>query len=715
MVTVFAREFKRLFKNTKAIVCIAVFAFASAVLFLTNNLLNGYSGIQSVFSSMSLVAALTIPAVAASSLTDEKKSGGESFLAALPITPAEMVLGKFLGIFAFFMIPTAILAIYPFILSLNGVSNIYVGYIILPVFILAEVFFIALGLMVSAISKRGWKAIVVTYAILAVLFIVGMFAALTSGFFEEIMRFVSPFRRFDPVVFDLLDISSVLFYVTLSALFLAVTVGIVSRSREGEVRIEGSKVRTTVVAAVLVGVMLCINVGAVLMPESTTSLDISSNDIYEISDTTVEYLKSIDEDVTVYLLNPTAGEEKLHAYIRRYCEQSKHITLKEVDTTKDTEFLTSHDINSTPSMYSILIESGRRTKLIDSESFFSYYHSEIGFMSPSDYIYGINYYQQMYTYYQQMGASSSDLTELYDMIESLANESIYCFNPEDSITAGIEYVLADNIPTVYFASGHGEKNNAGNPIDISKISDMPQDAVLLIINAPATDYTDSEIAMLQRYSDRGGKLIVISDPKFAEMENLSRFMSGFGLSIVEALVTVDDKTSVTAAVNNTSDAFSGLSIEELKMSNASSIVTSAVEGLEYTPLMAVTEKNGEETTTKILGVSVTRNKSPKLIWISGADTFNVDVNSLNEEEKKQYTNAGYCIQSSVLWLRTEFKSKLSFPSPKPYVVQMISVSSGTTTLFGIIFVGIIPFGLIGVSYALRYTRKKRSRAVKIVD
>lgn len=712
---VFFREFKALFRSIKAVVCIAALALVSGIFLMVNNISTGYGGIQAVFSNMSLAAALAIPPVAASVFTDERKKETDVLLKVLPVTVTDVVIGKFLAVLAFFMIPTAVLAIYPIVLSLFGAESTAQGYIILIMFIAAEMFFIAFSMMISALSRKTWKATVVSYAVSVILFILGMTAALLDGFLEQVMRFVSPFRRFDPTVFDMFDLSSLLCYISFAALFIFAAVLGVKHSRPYTDKAKKARMRTAVIAAALAGITLGVNVGAVLLPESDMRIDISTNGIYRISEPTLEFLDGVDEDITVYLINPSAGEEKLHAYIRRYCEQSDRITLKEVDTTEDTEFLQKYGMTSNPSLYSLIVESGRRWRLVDSEEFYSYYHEHMGFMSPMEYIYYGTYYEQMYDYYERNGASSDDLSTLYDMIESLATESVYCFNPEEPITEAIEYVTASSIPTVYFADGHGEKNNSSNPVDITAIEDIPSHAALLIINDPDTDYSASEIAILQRYSDRGGKLLVLTSPDAAGMENLMSFMKGFGLSLETDTVSVDGDTAVTASVNTSADVFSGAPLTELEMLSGSSIVSSEIDELAYTPLLTVNVKSGageeEETVTKDLGMAVTKNNAAKLIWITGADTFNRDTSDMNDDEKTQYTYAAYCIQYSTLWLHTAFTSKLTFPTAKPYSTAMITVGTGASTMIGMIFIVIIPLGLAGAAFAARYIRKKRSKAV----
>ena len=718
MGVVFGRELKALFRNIMAMICMALFVLASGVLFLVNNVLSGYGAINSVYSSMSLVVAVLLPAVVAASFTGERARGSYTFLCALPVTPAARVLGKLLGIFVFFMIPTAVLAVYPLILSALGGSPIGVSLLMLVVLILNELFVIALCMMISALCKRTLWAMLISYGTLLLTFGLGMLAAIFDGFLNSALRFISPFRRFDPVVFDLFDLSSVFFYLSLTALFVFITIR--ATDKVGAVR---RKAGLAPVAALLCAVVLVCNVLVWILPDTVRQTDISSNRLYTVSADSKKLLSSLDEDVTVYLLNPSSAEEKLHSYIRRYCEQSDRIKLVEVDTTKETDFLEKHGIDSTPALYSMLVESSKRSKLVTSEEYFSYHHPEMGFMSPSEYEYGVNYYAQMYEVYASSGqVSSSDLANLEEMLYSLTYDTTLCLDAERAITTAVEYVIAEQVPTLYFVSNHGEKNTGAGPLDISKLDEIPSDAALLIINDPDSDYTDAEIAMIQRYSDRGGRLLILTDSAINAKPNLQRLLACFGLSAAEGTVDPDGKGSVSATVNTASDVMASFPAKNVTIAGGSSVITSEIERteLEFSSLLTATlptdsdsEEKKDETVT--LAVAVTEKGSKKLIWLTGADSFNLKSEDIPEDEKQGYANAIYCLQASTAWLWSQFTSGISFPTAKAYMPAIIMPGNGMATFVGVVFIFLIPVTVIGCSMLLVYARKRRSKAVKIVE
>ncbi len=712
MRVVFEREFKALFRNIRAVICITLLMAASGVFLVVNSLLTGYSGIQSVFSNMSLVAALAIPPVATASINSEKKNQTDLFLFSLPITRWEIVLGKFLAILTFFMIPTAMMALYPLTLALLGARGAAQGYVILFMFVFVQAFFIALSLMLSAFLKKPWVAMLVAYGVNVALFVLGMISVLFGGAAEYILKWISPFRRFDPIVFDLFDLTSILFYASFALLFVAVAVVGVGRNDSPSLNVRKKNGKKALVCALMAGIILTVNVGASVIPQHITRLDVSTNKLYGVSKSTQSYLKSLDQEITVYLLDPSALEEKLHSFIKRYCALSDKITLNEIDTTRQTDFLNKYGLSTTPSSYSMIIESDRRYKLVDSEECFACYYEgdnqylQGGPMSPSEYMY---YYNQLYNYYKANGASSEQLSEI---IESLANDSVYKLKAEEPMTTAIEYVTADKIPTVYLVSNHGEKSTSANSLDIS--AGIPENATTLIINDPDSDYSEGEISDILKFSDRGGRLLIVTDGQLKDKPNLKRLIAAFGLSAEEKVLSVNGSTDVSATVNSANEVLGGLGTASITISGANAINKSEIEDLDFVPLLTVKlDGEADESADKVIAMSVTKGTTPKLVWFTGGDSFAKNTSGMTQEELEQYYYMLTLRNATLEWLKVSFASTLSFDGAKEYTAQIIDVSTGAATWAGVIFIVLIPMSVLGGAILNRYVRKKRSALARI--
>lgn len=102
---------------------------------------------------------------------------------------------------------------------------------------------------------------------------------------------------------------------------------------------------------------------------------------------------------------------------------------------------------------------------------------------------------------------------------------------EQDITNALIKVVEGRAKKVYFVQGHGERDlNSGDPRGLSQIAfamtndnfetaplalaqegAVPEDATVLVIAGPTSDFLDGEIDLLTDYLDRGGKVLLMID------------------------------------------------------------------------------------------------------------------------------------------------------------------------------------------------------------
>ncbi len=772
MLTVFLYEFKALLRDIKAITCITLYAIASGILFTVNCMISTYPGIEQVLSTMTLVATILITFIAASSLTKDKKKGTDALLSAMPFTKMQILAGKFLAVLTLFLIPTAIMAIYPIVLLFHGFTALGNAYIQLFVFVLIEAFFTSFGIMISALFKKTWHALVAAYSTFLVLFICGViyilmpnsalaglifllalalvvgaclwlatkrtlivatvsgvalvvptilffaFPSVLVGSFETFLKFLSPFRHFDSFIYGLFSLGSIILYISFAVLFLYLAEQI---QRGNKIKTKPRKpadMGKAVTCTVAVALCLCINIGIFALPERFTKFDITQNRIYKVSDESKSYLDSLEEEINIYLID-AVGDEKVGGFIRRYCELSSKINLIEVNSVSNTEFLEKLGISANTQAYSMVVESAKRKKTVTYEQYFTCEHAEIGYMSLSEYQYLLAYYQQMYTQYSSSGADQSTLQQILSMYQSLAEETKLCFKAEEAIGSAIEYVTAEYIPTIYFLSGNGEKNTEANPLDIS--AEFPPDAGLILINAPSEDYTDAEVEKLIKYTDNGGRLLVLSNEETHTLPNFTRLMASYGLSASEKLKN-GESTVFDATVNTNLFASSS---QTLKLDGVCEIIVDdkIKESSAAAIGVTVTEKqageDGEEPEDvkvgKNVGVSVYKNGSPYVTWITGADSFNASTNGMSEEEENNYVYVMNFLQGAVNGTKRSFETKVIYPTPRIYDNSILTVDEGDSTTVGVIFIGVIPLIMAGAALLGIYAKRKRSLAVEVEE
>lgn len=125
---------------------------------------------------------------------------------------------------------------------------------------------------------------------------------------------------------------------------------------------------------------------------------------------------------------------------------------------------------------------------------------------------------------------------------------------EQDLTNGLIKVLQGTQHKVFFVQGHGERDTAGSddrsfsavarelgsdnfiaePLVLLQ-QDVPADASVVVLAGPTADLLPPEIAKLEAYLEKGGKLLVMIDPPqkadAAPPANLVAFLRGWGVAV----------------------------------------------------------------------------------------------------------------------------------------------------------------------------------------
>lgn len=177
--------------------------------------------------------------------------------------------------------------------------------------------------------------------------------------------------------------------------------------------------------------------------------------------------------------------------------------------------------------------------------------------------------------------SSDGFSDFYTL-DGSGNATSY--NGEAYMAAMINWVTVSEHPTVYFTMGHSERMDssfisllvsAGYYVDTVNLKEeeVPEDAALLIVSNPQTDFEKfekssasttlfAEIERLENYIRRGGNIYVALDPYVKELPTFEAFLAdkGMVLSKTESVrnmvkdssnaITTDGFTLVTEYADN---------------------------------------------------------------------------------------------------------------------------------------------------------------------
>ncbi len=237
--TIAAREIRSLFLSPLAWAILAVTLFILAYLFLSQieaylllqprlAALQGAPGVSDIvvaplFANAAVVLLLITPLVTMRTLSEERRSRTLSLLLSAPVSMTEIILGKYLGVLAFFLVLIGLLALMP--LSLLAGTDLDLGKLAAGLLGLTLVVaaFAAIGLFMSALTEQPTVAAVTTFGLLLLLWILDW--AGNSGLdTSNLLAYLSMLRHYDPLLKGLFNSTDAVYYLLVITLFLGFSI-----------------------------------------------------------------------------------------------------------------------------------------------------------------------------------------------------------------------------------------------------------------------------------------------------------------------------------------------------------------------------------------------------------------------------------------------------------------------------------------------------------
>ncbi|MDR3164361.1 MAG: hypothetical protein LBU13_02185 [Synergistaceae bacterium] len=225
MIAVLGRECLEYFKTMLGYVFIATFLFLSGIFFVVGNIMPLDSDFNTTLNNCVYVFMMTSPLLTMRLLSEERKTKRDQLLLTSSLSLVSIVMGKFLSALCVFAVACTLSFVYPAILIIFGTPSIplilngYTG------FFLIGASFIAVGIFASALTENQLAAAGGTYGFLLLFLTLDhMIARVKIGRFAEVLRWFSLFRRFTPYQFGSFSLSSTIYYMLFSALFVTFSV-----------------------------------------------------------------------------------------------------------------------------------------------------------------------------------------------------------------------------------------------------------------------------------------------------------------------------------------------------------------------------------------------------------------------------------------------------------------------------------------------------------
>ena len=234
MLAIFKRELRAYFSGVVGYVFMVVFLAVAAVIFSYTTLFSMSADVTSFFVGMLLFCAILLPILTMKSFSEERKLKTEQLILTSPVSLTGMVMGKFLAAFVMFASALIFTSLYFLILipyAITFRTALLLGNVL--ALLLVGSVFISVGIFVSSLTENQLSAVIGTIGIIVAFLGIGIVSSLIPSNYSIrfVLDSVSVFSRFSSFTSGYFDISAVIFYLSLSALFLYLTVRIYDRRR----------------------------------------------------------------------------------------------------------------------------------------------------------------------------------------------------------------------------------------------------------------------------------------------------------------------------------------------------------------------------------------------------------------------------------------------------------------------------------------------------
>ena len=285
MGAIFRHELRNYFHSLTAYV---FGAFLLAVVGLGSVLYNlqaAVSNFEFVLSFASIIFVVIVPILTMRTLAEERRQRTDQLLYSLPITTTQVVLGKYFALLVVYLIPLAVISLYPLLFSQFGEVYLPTSYGSLFAFFLMGAALLAVGMFLSSLTDNqgfaagiGVAAILLNYysvslaeytsstamgsliALYVIALLLGvvirgltrnenlaygvtsvLIAALSVAYFvnssafegllPDIMTKLSLFRQFSSFVNGAFDLTAIVYYVSVMGFFLFLSVQSMEKRR----------------------------------------------------------------------------------------------------------------------------------------------------------------------------------------------------------------------------------------------------------------------------------------------------------------------------------------------------------------------------------------------------------------------------------------------------------------------------------------------------
>ena len=215
MKAIFKREVRSYFSSPVGYVCVAALMALYGWWYYQAMLTSSSSYITSVFGTMFTFSMMIIPIITMRSMTDDQKNKTDQALLTAPVGVTSIVLGKFFACCFVYFVATTLGGSTP---AWGEIIGNYIGTL------LYGAAMIAIGVFISSLTVSQIIAAIGTFVVSIVLMYMDSLAsAISNQVISTVIQWLSFYDRYSTFTQGMFSISSVIFFISVSAVFVFLT------------------------------------------------------------------------------------------------------------------------------------------------------------------------------------------------------------------------------------------------------------------------------------------------------------------------------------------------------------------------------------------------------------------------------------------------------------------------------------------------------------
>lgn len=285
MLAIYKKEIRSYFTSMIGYVFMAFFLAMVGLFFYLQNLLGQNPRFEDTLTGVTFIFVLLTPIITMRLMAEENKQKTDQLLYTSPLTAGSIVIGKFLAVFTVYLMIMAIICLYPIILLQFGDIALAPAYSSLLGFSLLGGAYLALGLFISSLTESQVVAAVISFLVFlftlfmddiagfvpadnrtsviavtiillmiciilylmmhnlmvsisvgiileaVILIVYFMKPILFDGLVSKVVGWLSVLNRYNSFYLGILDLSAIVYYLSIIFIFLYFTVQVIKKKR----------------------------------------------------------------------------------------------------------------------------------------------------------------------------------------------------------------------------------------------------------------------------------------------------------------------------------------------------------------------------------------------------------------------------------------------------------------------------------------------------